>query len=46
MPDYRAYVVGADGRFQNAIEFEAPDDAHAIDQAIKLLNGRDVEVWH
>ena len=45
MPEYRAFIVGRDGYFQKAIEFEAPDDVAAISHATQYVDGHDVEVW-
>jgi hypothetical protein len=48
MPDYRAYIVGIDGRFNSIItEFphNHPDDTTAIEAAKQLVGGYDVELW-
>lgn len=45
MPDYRAFLVGRDGHFQKAIEFEAIDDVAAIKHARQYVDGHDVEIW-
>jgi hypothetical protein len=48
MPDYRAYIVGIDGQFNSIItEFphNHPDDATAIEAAIQLVGGHDIELW-
>ena len=45
MPEYRAYVVGSDGRFINAFELECANDTEAMEQAKKLVDGYDVELW-
>jgi hypothetical protein len=46
MAEYRAYTLGRDEHF---IGFEQPlvcaDDAEAIDQAKRLVNGSDIELW-
>jgi len=48
MPDYRAYIVGADGSF-NSIRTDFlhnhPDDATAIEAAKQLVDGHDIELW-
>jgi hypothetical protein len=45
MPDYRAYLVGDDGRFFNFEEMACEDDAKAIERARRLVDGHDVELW-
>jgi hypothetical protein len=45
MPEYRAYILGRDGHIQKAIEFEAVDDAVAVEQARQYVDGHDVELW-
>jgi hypothetical protein len=45
MPDYRAYIVGIEGRFVRAIELLCPDDDTAKEYARKLVDGHDVELW-
>jgi hypothetical protein len=45
MPEYRAFIVGRDGHFQKAIEFEAEDDVKAISHAKQYVDGHDVELW-
>jgi len=45
LTEYRAYTVGLDGHF---IGFEAlvcADDAEAIGQARRLVDGCDIELW-
>jgi hypothetical protein len=32
MPEYRAFIVGGDGRFREAIEMVCSDDAEAIER--------------
>jgi hypothetical protein len=49
MPDYRAYIVGADGLFNSTrTEFlhNHPDDATAIEAAKQLVDGHDIELWN
>jgi hypothetical protein len=43
--DYRAFIIGRDGRVQSAIEFRSSDDAKAIEHAKQYVDGHDVEVW-
>jgi hypothetical protein len=48
MADYRAYVLGKDGRrFQKVAEFSGnqPNDAAAMNAAKKLVDRHDVELW-
>jgi hypothetical protein len=47
MPDYRAYVIGADGHFIDAVALNCEDDAAANAQAVELAYsaGHDVELW-
>jgi hypothetical protein len=46
MPDYRAYIVGPDGRFMDFKPIDAVDDAEALRAAHALLDGHDIELWH
>jgi hypothetical protein len=45
MADYRAYMIGDDGRFMRAVELVCPDDEAATEQAKQLVDGHDVELW-
>jgi hypothetical protein len=45
MAVYRAYPVDAHGRIQKRIDFEAADDAAALERARQYVDGHDVEVW-
>jgi hypothetical protein len=45
MPEYRVYVVGSDGHFFNAVPLECADDAEATEQAERLVDGHDIELW-
>jgi hypothetical protein len=45
MPDYRAYIIGSDGHFFEAIPLDCADDAEAMEKAKRLADGRDVELW-
>jgi hypothetical protein len=44
--DYRAYILNGKGRIIGVHELSCADDEEAKQQAAKLLNGRDLEVWH
>jgi hypothetical protein len=43
--EYRAYLIGSDGHFCDAVPLICEDDAEAIVKAKQLVNGRDVELW-
>ena len=45
MPDYRAYLVDTDGHFQGFEPLVCLDDNEAIDEAKRLLDGHDIELW-
>jgi len=45
MSYYRAYIIGRDGHFQQAVELDSTDDDAAIESAKQLVNGYDVELW-
>ena len=45
MPEYRAFIVGPHGHFQQAIEMVCVDDEEAIEQAKQYVDGHDVELW-
>jgi hypothetical protein len=45
MAEYRAYIVGIDGRFVRAIGLLCPDDRTAKEYAKNLVDGHDVELW-
>jgi hypothetical protein len=45
VPDYRAYMVGADGHFVDAVWLDCADDAEATEKAKQLVDGHDVELW-
>jgi hypothetical protein len=46
MPDYRAYLVGKDGRFVSFEVIQANSDEDALKVAAKLVDSHDVELWH
>jgi len=46
MQDYRAYVIGSDGRITDRFEFWCADDEAAKRQAQQYVDGHDVELWH
>jgi hypothetical protein len=45
MAEYRAYIVGHDGRFMRSIDLICPDDETAKEYAKNLVDGHDVELW-
>jgi hypothetical protein len=45
MPEYRAYLIGEDGHFQDAVPLICDDDAEAMEKAKRLVDNRDVELW-
>jgi len=47
MPEYRFYTMKADGIAATAppTEHDLPDDATALGEAKKLLDGHNIEVW-
>ena len=46
MRDYRVFVLGEDGHVTNRIDLWCTDDADAKERAKKLVDGRDMELWH
>lgn len=45
MAEYRVYVIGLDGRFYRSVPIDCADDAEATEQAKRLLDGHDIELW-
>jgi hypothetical protein len=45
MAEYRAYVVGSDGHFVDAVALICDDDREATEQAKRLADGHDIELW-
>jgi hypothetical protein len=45
MPQYRAYIIGSDGEFQNSVALECADDEVAFKKAEQLVGGHHVELW-
>ena len=45
MVDYRVYFVGSDGHFVSFVGLFCSDDAEAIEQARRLIEDRDIELW-
>lgn len=44
--DYRAYVLDDDGHITGVHELDCTSDDDAKQQAAKLLDGQNLEVWH
>ena len=45
MVQYRAYVIGSDGEFQNSVSLECADDELAVKRAKQLVGGHHIELW-
>jgi hypothetical protein len=45
MVDYHAYIIGEDGLSIKSISLECADDLAAIEYAVQLIDGHDVELW-
>jgi hypothetical protein len=45
MPDYRAYIIGSDGEFQESVPLDCADDNVAMLKAKQLVDGHRVELW-
>lgn len=45
MQEYRAYVIGLDGRVQQRIDLLSEDDEAAKERAKELVDGHDIELW-
>jgi hypothetical protein len=43
--DYRVYFVGSDGHFVRFVGLSCSDDAEAVEQARRLIEGQDIELW-
>lgn len=46
MPEYRAFLVGRDGHVTGFEEMVCDDDAQAVKNAERLVDGHDVELWN
>jgi hypothetical protein len=47
MPEYRIFTVGPDGRFLGVPTIvECRDDKEAIEKAMQLKDGLDLEIWN
>jgi hypothetical protein len=45
MAEYRAYLVGVDGRFIGFEPIVCADDTEATEKAQRLVDGHDIELW-
>jgi len=45
MQGYRAYILGPDGHVQERIDLHCANEAEAIEQAERLGDDLDVELW-
>jgi len=45
MAEYRAFKVGKDGYFTEAVPMTCSNDAEAIENATRLLDDNDVDLW-
>jgi hypothetical protein len=45
MNEYRAFLIGKNGKITGREDFEAEDDVQAVQIAQKYVDGHDVEVW-
>ena len=45
MAEYRAYTVGIDGHFVGFEALVCADDVEAINEANRLVDGHDIELW-
>ena len=45
MPHYRFYFLDGDGHFMSAINVDCTDDNAAKEQAKRLADGQEVELW-
>ena len=43
--EYRAYLIGNDGHFFEAVPLVCATDAEAIEKAEQLVDGHAIELW-
>lgn len=43
--EYRVTTLDADGRSDQAIEVDCPDDTAAVEFAKQFIDGKDIELW-
>ena len=44
--DYRAYFLSESGHIVTFEPIDAENDEEALQQAARLKDGRDIEIWH
>jgi hypothetical protein len=45
MSEYRAFLIGKNGKVTDCEDFEAEDDVQAVHIAQQYVDGHDIEVW-
>lgn len=45
MQEYRAFILGLDGRVQESVDLLCENEGEAIKAAKQLIDGHDVELW-
>ena len=45
MQEYRAFILGPDGRVQDFVNLICENESEAIKAAKQLVDGRNVELW-
>jgi hypothetical protein len=45
MQEYRAFILGPDGRVQGSVDLLCENEGEAIKAAKQLIDGHDVELW-
>ena len=45
MQDYRAFILGPDGRVQASVSLLCRNEGEAIEAAKQIVDGHDVELW-
>jgi len=45
MQEYRAFILGPDGRVQGSVDLLCENEGEAIKAAKQLVDGHDVELW-
>lgn len=45
MPEYRASLIGEDGRVLRSVQLVCPDDETAKEYARQLVDGLAIELW-
>ncbi len=45
MSQYRIFTIGPDGHFVNGMALECLNDEQAIEEARRLLDRQDLELW-